>query len=241
MPEKIRVRCNRDKSQLMKLLLIEDEPKTVQSLRQGLEENGYEVDIAYDGLMGLQLAKRGGYQLIISDIIMPGLNGLELCRELRQSDYQTPVLMLSALGTIDDKVTGLDVGADDYLVKPFEFRELLARVRALTKRHAGVVQTTNTLRFEDLEVNLDAKTVHRSGIKIELTAREFNLLVYLIRNQGRVVSKAEIAEQVWDLSFDSGTNVIEVYVNYLRKKVDRDFPVKLIHTQFGMGYVMKTE
>lgn len=225
----------------MKLLLIEDEPKTVQSLKQGLEENGYEVDIAYDGLIGLQLAKRGGYVLIISDIIMPGLNGLELCREFRKSDQHTPILMLSALGTTDDKVTGLDVGADDYLVKPFEFKELLARVRALTKRNSGVSQTSNILRFADLEVNLDAKTVFRSGTKIELTVREFNLLVYLIRNQGRVVSKAEIAEHVWDMNFDSGTNVIEVYVNYLRKKVDRDFPVKLIHTQFGMGYVLKTE
>jgi two-component system copper resistance phosphate regulon response regulator CusR len=225
----------------MKLLLIEDEPKTLQSLRQGLEENGYEVDIAYDGLIGLQLAKRGGYVLIISDIIMPGMNGLELCREFRKSDQHTPILMLSALGTTDDKVTGLDVGADDYLVKPFEFKELLARVRALTKRSSGVAQTSNVLRFADLEVNLDAKTVFRSATKIELTVREFNLLVYLIRNQGRVVSKAEIAERVWDMNFDSGTNVIEVYVNYLRKKVDRDFPVKLIHTQFGMGYVLKTE
>lgn len=225
----------------MKLLLIEDEPKTLQSLRQGLEENGYEVDIAYDGLIGLQLAKRGGYVLIISDIIMPGMNGLELCREFRKTDQHTPILMLSALGTTDDKVTGLDVGADDYLVKPFEFKELLARVRALTKRSSGVAQTSNILRFADLEVNLDAKTVFRSETKIELTVREFNLLVYLIRNQGRVVSKAEIAERVWDMNFDSGTNVIEVYVNYLRKKVDRDFPVKLIHTQFGMGYVLKTE
>ncbi|ODS84819.1 MAG: DNA-binding response regulator [Cytophagaceae bacterium SCN 52-12] len=225
----------------MKLLLIEDEPKTLQSLRQGLEENGYEVDIAYDGLIGLQLAKRGGYALIISDIIMPGMNGLELCREFRKSDQHTPILMLSALGTTDDKVTGLDVGADDYLVKPFEFKELLARVRALTKRGSGVAQTSSILRFADLEVNLDAKTVFRSETKIELTVREFNLLVYLIRNQGRVISKAEIAERVWDMNFDSGTNVIEVYVNYLRKKVDRDFPVKLIHTQFGMGYVLKTE
>lgn len=225
----------------MKLLLIEDEPKTVQSLKQGLEENGYEVDIAYDGLIGLQLARRGGYALIITDIIMPGLNGLELCKELRETDINTPILMLSALGTTDDKVTGLDVGADDYLVKPFEFKELVARVRALTKRHTGVAQTSNILRFADLEVNLDARTVFRSGVKIELTVREFNLLVYLIRNQGKVVSKAEIAEHVWDMNFDSGTNVIEVYVNYLRKKVDRDFPVKLIHTQFGMGYVLKTE
>jgi two-component system copper resistance phosphate regulon response regulator CusR len=225
----------------MKLLLIEDEPKTVQSIRQGLEENGFEVDVAYDGLIGLQLARRGGYQLIISDIIVPGLNGLELCKELRKSDDITPILMLTALGTTDDKVIGFDAGADDYLVKPFEFKELIARVRALTKRGSGAVISTSILRFEDIEVNMDAKTVHRSEQKIELTVREFNLLVYLIRHQGRVVSKAEIAEQVWEIDFDTGTNVIEVYVNYLRKKIDKDFPVKLIHTQFGMGYVLKVE
>ncbi|HEV7349598.1 response regulator transcription factor [Telluribacter sp.] len=225
----------------MKLLLIEDEPKTLQSLKQGLEENGFEVDVAYDGLIGLQIARRNAYQLIISDIIIPGMNGVELCRELRKMGNQTPILMLTALGTTDDKVTGFDAGADDYLVKPFEFKELMARVRALTKRGGNISQTAQLLGFADLEVNLDAKTVHRSGVKIELTAREFNLLVYLIRNQGRVVSKAEIAEQVWEIDFDSGTNIIEVYVNYLRKKIDRDFPTKLIHTQFGMGYVLKNE
>ncbi|GGB84389.1 response regulator [Dyadobacter sediminis] len=225
----------------MKLLLIEDEPKTLQSIKQGLEENGYEVDIAYDGLIGKQLAKNNTYQLIISDIIIPGINGIELCREIRSWGDETPILMLTALGTTDDKVTGLDAGADDYLVKPFEFKELLARVRALTKRGTTVSHTAQVLRFADLEISLDAKTVHRSGNKINLTAREFNLLVYLIRNQGRVISKVEIAEQVWDIGFDTGTNVIEVYVNYLRKKIDKDYPVKLIHTQFGMGYVLKIE
>ena len=225
----------------MNVLLIEDEPKTVQSLRQGLEENGYAVDIAYDGLLGKQLATRNSYHLIVSDIIMPGINGLELCRELRNAGNQTPILMLTALGTTDDKVVGLDAGADDYLVKPFEFKEFLARVRALTKRGGMVNQTAQILRFADLEVNMDAKTVHRAEKKIELTAREFNLLVYLIRNQGRVISKAEIAEQVWEIDFDTGTNIIEVYVNYLRKKVDRDFATRLIHTQFGMGYVLKME
>ena len=225
----------------MNLLLIEDEPKTVQSLKQGLEENGYAVDVAYDGLMGRQLAMRNSYHLIVSDIIIPGINGVELCRELRKAGNETPILMLTALGTTDDKVLGFDAGADDYLVKPCEFKELLARVRALTKRGSAVSQTAQIMRFADLEVNMDAKTVHRAEQKIELTAREFNLLVYLIRNQGRVISKAEIAEQVWEIDFDSGTNIIEVYVNYLRKKIDRDFAVKLIHTQFGMGYVLKTE
>lgn len=225
----------------MNLLLIEDEPKTVQSLKQGLEENGYSVDVAYDGLIGKQLAMRNSYHLIVSDIIIPGINGVELCRELRKAGNETPILMLTALGTTDDKVVGFDAGADDYLVKPFEFKELLARVRALTKRGSAVSQTAQIMRFADLEVNMDAKTVHRAEQKIDLTAREFNLLVYLIRNQGRVISKAEIAEQVWEIDFDSGTNIIEVYVNYLRKKIDRDYAVKLIHTQFGMGYVLKTE
>lgn len=225
----------------LKLLLLEDEPKTLQSIRQGLEENGYEVDFAYDGLIGLQLARRNQYQLIISDIIMPGMNGVELCQEIRNSGNETPFLMLTALGTTDDKIIGFDAGADDYLVKPFEFKELLARVRALTKRNSGIKQTSQVLSFSDLVVNLDAKTVHREERKIDLTAREFSLLVYLIRNQGRVVSKAEIAEQVWEIDIDSGTNLIEVYVNYLRKKIDRDFATKLIHTQFGMGYVLKEE
>ncbi len=222
-------------------MLLEDEPKTLQSVKQGLEENGYDVDFAYDGLIGLQLARRNQYQLIISDIIMPGINGVELCQELRNGGNETPFLMLTALSTTDDKVIGFDAGADDYLVKPFEFKELLARVRALTKRGSNVKQTSQVLGFSDLIVNLDAKTVHRSEKKIDLTAREFSLLVYLIRNQGRVVSKAEIAEQVWEIDIDAGTNLIEVYVNYLRKKIDRDFATKLIHTQFGMGYVMKEE
>lgn len=233
--------CGSIFTNFMNLLLIEDEPKTLQSLKQGLEENGYQVDVAYDGLIGKQLAIRNSYHLIISDIIVPGINGIELCRELRNMGNQTPILMLTALGTTDDKVVGFDAGADDYLVKPFEFKEFLARVRALTKRGGIVNQTALTIRFADLEVNMDAKTVFRSNKKIELTAREFNLLVYLIRNQGRVVSKAEIAEQVWDIDFDTGTNIIEVYVNYLRKKIDKEFEVKLIHTQFGMGYVLKTE
>ena len=223
----------------MKILLIEDEQKTVQSLKQGLEENGFEVDFAYDGLTGKLLATRSTYQLIISDIIVPGISGVQLCKELRASGNNVPILMLTALGTVDDKVMGLDAGADDYLVKPFEFRELLARVRVLTKRNSAVTATANTLLFADLVINLDAKSVYRGEKKIALTAREFSLLVYLIRNQGRVVSKAEIADRVWDI--DSGSNVIEVYVNYLRKKIDRDFPVKLIHTIFGMGYVLKVE
>ncbi|WP_420152448.1 response regulator [Siphonobacter sp.] len=226
----------------MKLLIIEDEPKTVQSIRQGLEENGFEVDIAYDGLIGKHLAKRNPYDLIVSDIIMPGLNGVELTRELRSEGVETPVLLLTALGGIDEKLMGFDAGADDYLVKPFEFAELLARIRVLTRRWNGSMPiASNILRYTDLEMNLDSKTVTRGEKKIELTAREFALLEFMLRNQGKVLSKAEIAEKVWDVNFDTGTNVIEVYINLLRKKVDKDFTTRLIHTQYGMGYVLKVE
>ncbi|GAB3706048.1 response regulator transcription factor [Spirosoma flavus] len=223
----------------MKILLIEDEVKTLQSIRQGLEEHQWEVDVAYDGNMGFQLATRSNYALIISDIILPGINGLELCRKLREANVATPILLLTALGTTDDKIVGLDAGADDYLVKPFEFGELMARVRALTRRSNGMVQTTNLLKIADLELNPDTKQVIRAGKEITLTAKEFQLLEYFLRHQGRVISKVELAERLWDLTFDTGTNIIEVYINFLRKKIDKDFEPKLLHTQIGMGYVVK--
>ncbi|CCH51250.1 two component transcriptional regulator, winged helix family [Fibrisoma limi BUZ 3] len=225
----------------MKILVVEDEPKTLQAIQQGLEESQYEVDIAYDGLIAKRLALKNNYAAIISDVILPGLNGFELTHELRASGLSTPILLLTALGETDDKITGFDAGADQYLTKPFQFSELLARLRAMTRRGTQVAMTAQTLRYADLEMNLDAKTVSRDGQPIDLTAREFALLEFLIRNQGRVLSKAAIAEHVWDLNFDTGTNVVEVYINYLRKKIDRDFPTKLIHTQFGMGYVLKEE
>ncbi|MFD2574137.1 response regulator [Spirosoma soli] len=225
----------------MKLLLVEDEPKTLQAIQQGLEESLFEVDIAYDGLIAKRLALKNNYALIISDVVLPGLNGFELVRQLRAEGLATPILMLTALGETDDKIMGFDAGADQYLTKPFQFRELLARVRSLTKRGTQVAMTAQTLRYGGIEMNLDAKTVTRDGHIIELTAREFALLEFLMRNQGRVLSKPDIAEHVWDLNFDTGTNVVEVYINYLRKKIDKDFPKKLIHTQFGMGYVLKEE
>ncbi|WP_338877098.1 response regulator transcription factor [Spirosoma sp. SC4-14] len=225
----------------MKILIIEDEVKTVQSIKQGLEEHQWEVDVAYDGMMGFQLASRSPYVLIISDIILPGMNGLELCRKLREAQVTTPILMLTALGTTDDKIIGLDAGADDYLVKPFEFRELMARVRALTRRTNTLAPATpfNLLKIADLELNPDTKQVMRAGKEISLTAKEFQLLEYFLRHQGRVISKVELAEKLWDLTFDTGTNIIEVYINFLRKKIDRDFEPKLLHTQIGMGYVVK--
>lgn len=225
----------------MKILVVEDELKTLQAIQQGLVEHFYEVDIAYDGLIAKQLAMRNSYNCIITDIIMPGLNGWMLVQELRQHGTQTPILILSALGESEDKISGFDAGADQYLVKPFQFAELLARVRALTKRGTETLITNDILKFADLEVNLDTKRISRAGQDIELTALEFRLLEYFLRNQGRVLSKNQIAENVWDVNFDKGTNYIEVYINYLRKKIDKNFDKKLIHTVFGMGYVLKEE
>ncbi len=225
----------------MKILLIEDEPKTVQSLKQGLEENHYTVEVAYDGILARQLATRNTYQLIISDIIIPGINGIELCRELRSLGIQTPILMLTALSTTDDKLIGFEAGADDYLAKPFDFKEFLARVKALIKRSNQTILEAQTLRFGDLEMDLTSHLVSRSGQMINLTSKEFQLLEYFLRNQEKVLSKAEIAENIWEVEDENSSNLIEVYVNYLRKKVDKGFSSKLIHTQFGMGYILRQE
>lgn len=223
----------------MKILVVEDEIKTLNLIKEGLEQHHWEVDVAYDGLIGLTLAKRNAYSLIITDIILPEINGLSLCKKLRDLNNFTPILLLTALGTTEDIITGLDSGADDYLCKPFEFAELLARIRALTRRGGAVVSTYNLLKIADLEMNLDTKTVNRNGTEILLTAKEFNLLEYFLRNQGRVISKVELAEKIWEVTFDTGTNVIEVYMNFLRKKIDKDFDKKLLHTQIGLGYVLK--
>ena len=221
----------------MNLLVIEDEPKVVAFLKKGLEEQGYSVDIAYDGQMGERLATKEFYDLILLDIIIPGINGIELCKRIRDKNEQVPILMLTALGTTDDKVTGFDAGADDYLVKPFEFKELLARIKALTKRSSGVVQSSKKLKVADLELDLDKRIARRGGKKIDLTAKEFSLLEYLMINRGKVVSRADISESVWDINFDTGTNVVDVYVNILRKKIEKGFEGKLIHTRIGMGYI----
>lgn len=176
------------------------------------------------------------YDLFIFDVIIPYISGVELCRKVKELKPEIPVLLLTALGTTDDKLNGFDAGADDYLVKPFEFRELLARVKALTRRHSGPVHTSNRLKIADLELDLDRRQAIRGDKTISLTAKEFGLLEYLMRNKGRILSRADIAEKVWDVTFDTGTNVVDVYVNILRKKVDRDFETKLIHTRIGMGY-----
>jgi two-component system, OmpR family, copper resistance phosphate regulon response regulator CusR len=223
----------------MKILLIEDETKTAQLIREGLELHQIEVEVAYDGLMGLTLANRNHYDLIITDLILPEMNGLSLCKKIREGGSGVPILMLTALSTSEDVVTGLDAGADDYLAKPFELNVLLARIRALTRRKTENTSTANILKIADLELNVDTKRVHRAGQEISLTAKEFNLLELFLRNQGRVISKAELAEKIWDITFDTGTNVIEVYVNFLRKKIEKGFESKLIHTQIGLGYILK--
>ena len=223
----------------MKILLIEDEVKVVQSLKKGLTENQILVDHAYDGSSGLALATKGGYDVIVSDIIMPKLNGIDFVKLLRAGGHHTPILLMTALGDTDNKVEGLDSGADDYLVKPFEFRELLARIRALSRRYQDRIRAKSVLKFSDITMNLDTKEVFRNSKKIELTPKEFALLVYLIQNNERVISKQEIAEQVWDINFETNTNIIEVYINYLRNKIDKPFEKKLIHTLFGSGYIIK--
>jgi DNA-binding response OmpR family regulator len=223
----------------MKLLIIEDEQDIAAFLKKGLEENGHEAQLAYDGEMGLRLAASVPYDLILLDIILPKINGLEVCKKLRQElGFTNPILMLTALGATDDVVDGLNIGADDYLVKPIKFKELLARLMALNRRKEFSV-SNNVLQVGDLILNQDTKEVNRAGDLINLTAKEFNLLAYLMRNKGRVLSRIDILENVWEINFDLGTNVIDVYMNYLRKKVDKQFETKLLHTVVGMGYVIK--
>lgn len=225
----------------MKILLVEDEPKVASFIKQGLEEQSYNVTLAYDGFFGHKLATENEYDVIVLDLMIPYMNWLEVCKKLREEGIKTPILMLTALGTTDDKVTGLESGADDYMVKPFEFKEFVARLRALSKRFTDSMQQPKLLKVADLEMNLDEKSVKRSGKSIDLTAKEFSLLEFLLRNKNKVVSRAEISEKVWDIHFDTGTNVIDVYVNFLRKKIDKEFDKKLIQTMVGMGYVIKSD
>lgn len=226
----------------MKILVIEDDQRVAGLIQRGLEEQGFDTSLAYDGLSGKKLALQNPYDLIITDIILPKIDGLDLCMQIRDSKPDTPIIMLTALGTTDDKVEGFDAGADDYLVKPFEMRELLVRIRALLKRNNRAANSTGfILRFSDLEMNLHTKIVKRNGQEINLTPKEFRLLEYMMQHPERVLSRTEIAEKVWDTHFDTGTNFIDVYINYLRKKIDRNFDRKLIHTKSGMGFILKAE
>jgi len=221
----------------MRILIVEDEPKVAAFIKKGFEENHFDADIAYDGFSAEKLVQQNKYDLFLLDIIIPVMNGLDLCRKLRQTNPGIPVMMLTALGTTDDKLSGFDAGADDYMVKPFEFRELLARVKVLLRNRDKTAGPSNILSAGDLELDLDKKVARRGGNVIELTAREFALLEYFMRNSGRVLSRNDIAEKVWEATFDFGTNVVDVYVNFLRNKIDKGYDRKLIHTRVGFGYL----
>lgn len=224
---------------MQNILIIEDEKRVADLLRKGLEENGYQTMVAYDGDMGLRLFQNHSFQLVISDIILPKVNGFELCKEIRKTNKQVPILMLSALGSTDDKLDGFDAGADDYLTKPFDFRELTARVKALLKRDpVNNESLQEQISYADLSINLRLQEVKRGEKLIKLSPKEYNLLVYMVKNAERVISRMEISEKVWNTHFDTGTNFIDVYINYLRKKIDKEFEPKLIHTRPGIGFIL---
>jgi two-component system, OmpR family, copper resistance phosphate regulon response regulator CusR len=223
-----------------KILIVEDERKIADTLKRGLTENGYEVEVAYDGDVGYRLFLSQSFNLVVLDIGLPGINGYELCKRIRSTDLHIPVIMLTALSHLSDKVEGYDAGADDYMIKPFEFKELLLKIRALLKRTMNQQLPVGTiLKADDLQMNLDSKEVMRAGKPINLTAKEFQLLEYLMRNKNRVVSRVDISMNVWDIDFDTNTNVIDVYISYLRNKVDKGYDKKLIQTHIGMGYILK--
>lgn len=222
----------------MRILVVEDQKKTAQFIRKGLIEHGFAVDIVGDGQEAENSAELHAYDLIILDVMLPGQNGMEVCRNLRQLKVQAPILMLTALTGTEDKVRGLDSGADDYLGKPFEFKELLARVRALIRRHHGAKPR---LKVGDLELDTATRKATREGREITLTAKEYALLEYLMQHAGKVVTRTELSEHVWDIHFDSESNVIDVYINFLRKKIDKGFKSPLLHTVVGAGYILKEE
>lgn len=227
---------------MLQILLIEDDQRVSELIKRSLEEQGFAVSIAFDGDIGKKLTLNNDIDLLITDIILPKINGLDLCKEIRQTKPDLPIIMLTALGTTNDKVEGFDAGADDYLVKPFEMRELLVRIRSLLKRkNANANISGFILKMADLEMNLNTKIVKRNNLEINLTPKEFKLLEYMMQNRNRVLSRIEIAENVWETHFDTGTNFIDVYMNYLRKKIDKGFLKKLIHTKSGMGFIFKEE
>ena len=223
----------------MNILLIEDEPEVANFVKTGLEEQSHTITVIHDGKAGQDIAIEKDFDLLILDIILPHYNGLQICSQVRKQKKTMPILMLTALGTVSDKVLGLENGADDYLTKPFHFDELLARIKALTRRQISA--SGKTYNIADLELNSADKTVSRNGKEISLTVKEFILLEVLMANANKVLSRKYIAEQVWGINFDRGTNHIDVYINYLRSKVDKNYSKKLIHTVIGMGYVLKEQ
>ncbi len=224
----------------MKVLLIEDEPSVAGLINKGLTENGYRITVALDGHMGADMAMEKDFDVIILDIMLPGISGMQVCRQLRDNNVTTPILFLTALGTTENIVAGLNAGGDDYLVKPFKFAELEARLRSLGRRRHLPVSQNDIQHLGDLTVDFDAKIVTQQGSPVSLTSTEFRLLEYFIRNRNKVLSRIDILEHVWGIDFNLGTNLVDVYVNYLRKKIDRNSDQKLIHTVIGMGYMMKS-
>jgi two-component system copper resistance phosphate regulon response regulator CusR len=221
------------------ILLAEDEPKLSQVIQEELNRKGYHTDVAFDGAVAEKLFRQHSYSLVLLDINLPYKNGLALCKEFREANKNIPIIMLTALGEINDKVDAFNLGADDYIVKPFHFDELFARIKVFLKRSDNAAEQGERLKVGDLEIDLENKMVSRGGRNINLTAKEFGLLVLLTRNIGKVISKQEILEKVWDLSFDTGTNTIEVYISFLRNKIDKPFETKLIHTKPGFGYYVR--
>ncbi len=221
---------------IVNILIVEDEQRLADLLKKQLQETGYNSEIALDGYVGRQLAETKRFNLIILDINLPLLNGYDLCKEIRKSNSKTPIIMLTAFGTSDNKLAGFDAGADDYVVKPFEFKELLARINVFLRRSDPMVGTPSVLKLADLEMDLTTRTIIRNNKKIDLTAKEFLLLKTFLKNRDKLLTREFIIENVWGIDFDPSTNIIDVYVNYLRKKIDKDFEPKLIHTKFGFGF-----
>ena len=221
----------------MRILVVEDQPKMASFIKKGLNAQGYIVDVSETGMGAESLVAENPYDLIVLDVNLPDQNGMDTARHIRQDGFKGPILMLTALSSTKDKIHGLDAGADDYLTKPFDFDELLARIRALLRRNTG--SETSKLRFADIELDMVLRKVVRANVELNLTAREFSLLEYFMRHPNRPLTRVEISEHVWDVNFDTNTNVIDVYINMLRKKIDSPFPKKLIHTMVGFGYILK--
>jgi len=219
----------------LNLLIVEDEERLAEILKKQLVDMGFNVDIAHDGYIGKQFVEKNNYNLVILDINIPLKNGYDLCKEIRQTNSKIPIIMLTALGTADNKLAGFDAGADDYIIKPFDFRELMARINVSLRRSDSVIMTKK-LKVANLEMNLETKTVLREGKKIDLTAKELLLLEVFMKNKDKLLTREFIIEHVWGIDFDPGTNIIDVYVNYLRKKIDKEYEHKLIHTKFGFGF-----